>query len=1118
MMFRSVLLRGIAVFILSLCSVGVWSATYGYAQTPLAWIDNTAHTNVTWGGSAQCAAWNSAPVDDDGTAPINIGFTFNYGATGYTQVRVNSNGRLQFNNNYCGYGTQAIGPPPTYPYPYPDPNMNNTMRIYGADFCPAGGGGGCSGRVTYAALGVAPYRSFVVTWSQMREWNSGTSLFNVQVILYENGDFVYQYKDIANVSQGAGQVGWQISTVDYGLVDMTTVNSLAYTAVRFYKPTPPITEYRFDECTNGGAGGVLDTSGNNLNGTVNGGVTAGGTGILCTSYNFNGTNSFISVPHNALLNQPYVTVAAWVRHSAASFKAWEAILAKGDSTYRLHLNGGCSINGTNTSNAFTFGFNGGCGNADLNSGVVPVANQWYHVVGSYDGTTIKIFVNGVLKNSQALTTTIGTNALPLYIGENSQATGRNWSGDIDEIKVFDRALPDTEILSMYNNESQGLQRDGTLRLCTICNAVLGAFNAFDTVSPVGSVSGVIRTKIAGATFAASSGNIDVVSLSGGALVNFNGNTTVQFLDARNNSGAMDTNGCRSSWSVISTDAGLAAFTLNFPNVKRVSMPTITPVNSWPEVRVKVFVTATPTTNGCSSDAFAIRPSYISTTAALAQDADWQTGGNSRTLNNQGVNGGVVHAAGKPFSLSGLVAKNTVNNTTTNYAGSPTLVPGNLVLPDPAYCATNGFPCIPGTFSVTSWTYASGALSSASASYSEAGVFSWEVEDRNFATVDAGDSLKGQRYFRSNAVIYSGRFVPASYQINVNTPKLQTFGSSCAARSFTYMGQPFGYSTPPIVTATAVNGAATPGPTLNYLGVVGSGGIWKLTTPLAYNSAACVTGAATCATTRQNVPAAPTTTLTTTYTLSGASSPGWINSGLSSQPSVAVVNNNNGTSTLTYGPGENLTVYRNTPQAPFAATVNLTVQLSDYSESAVAGNPGFAGSPAQQPITGTLTATPISFDSGSAFNYGRLKLSSAYGSELLALQMPVQAEIYNGTTWLPNGADFCTTIPANAVAVGTSGPLAPTVAAAVTLNGGKANFKLTQGVTKYTGNVNVALNLAGSGPGGKDKSCITWGAQPASSSAALPWLQFPWCATGVDPNARANFGTSKAPYLYLRERY
>jgi hypothetical protein len=32
-----------------------------------------------------------------------------------------SNGRLQFGNNYCGYGTQTVGPPPTYPYPIPIP-------------------------------------------------------------------------------------------------------------------------------------------------------------------------------------------------------------------------------------------------------------------------------------------------------------------------------------------------------------------------------------------------------------------------------------------------------------------------------------------------------------------------------------------------------------------------------------------------------------------------------------------------------------------------------------------------------------------------------------------------------------------------------------------------------------------------------------------------------------------------------------------------------------------------------------------------------------------------------------------------------------------------------------
>ena len=118
-----------------------------------------------------------------------------------------------------------------------------------------------------------------------------------------------------------------------------------------------------------------------------------------------------------------------------------------------------------------------------------------------------------------------------------------FQGRLDETRIYSRVLADTEIAAIYANEVQGLQRDGSLRICTPCNATLGNFNAFDTSTAVGSVTGVIRTKIAGAALAASSGNIDVVSLSGGALASFTGNTTVQFLDASNNSGAMDTKGC-----------------------------------------------------------------------------------------------------------------------------------------------------------------------------------------------------------------------------------------------------------------------------------------------------------------------------------------------------------------------------------------------------------------------------------------------------------------------------------------------------------------------------------------------------------------------------------------------
>jgi len=1077
--FALVAVAGLAV----LCG-SVAAATYGYAPTTYAWLDpNDANpaltqTDVVWGGSSQCTAWNGAPIDDDGTGLINIGFNFTFGSTVYTQLRINSNGRLQFANNYCGYGTQTVGPPPTYPYNYPNANMNNTMRMYGADFCPTGGGGGCSGRVTYKSMGTAPYRSFVVTWSQMKEWNSGVSLFNVQVILYESGDFVYQYKDIANNSQGNGQVGWQLSTTDYDLVDLSSINSLAYTALRFYKPTAPIVEYRFDQC--GGASGavtvansVLDTSAvlPTLPGSPFGTITANNSnGMICTGFKFNGAGgTYISVPHNAKLNQPYVSVAAWVRHSTAALKNWEAILAKGDTTYRLHLNGGCSINAINTSKAFTFGFNGGCGNADLNSGVVPVAGQWYHVVGTYDGATIKIFVNGVLKNSQALVTTIGTNAFPLYLGENSQATGRNWNGDIDEIQVFDRALPDTEVLSMYNNGVVGLERTGTLRACSICGATLGGFNAFESSLPAGTISGAIKTKVAGQAFSANTGTVRVAALNAGRTATdttfSQTNVSVDLLDASAETGTADANGCFTGTTIISTltnqtvGGGTGTGTIN---------PTI--ANAYPKVRLRMYwppPLATATRIGCSSDLFAIRPSYIDVSAAVTTDNTWLTAGATRSLasanNSATANANVtantdrVHAAGLPFNVSNLVARNAAAATTTLYAGQPALIPGNLILPDPTLCVT----CLLGTFNIPAWTAAAGILSTTGATYSEVGSFSWEVEDRTFAAVDAIDSTKSQRYFRSNAVKYTGRFVPASYQITFAPPALQTFGAACAApRSFTYFGQPFGFISAPGATIKAMNGATTPAQTANYQGTPGAGGLWRLATPLSFSSGGYATPGQSFSVLRQD--AASKTRMTATYSLTAAT-PGWnwgsmtgsiagttltttavgfgsfavgqvisgtgVTAGTtitailtgtggvgtytvspgqvvasttivshSVQPSSATVaSSNNGSGTLAFSINDRFALYRNpvTPAAPYNATPTLALQLDDVSEAGAAVPANCAAAPG---IAGNPTCISGSIGSMTAAIAGTTMTVTAVGSGAFAVgQVLSGTGVASGTT-------------------------------------------------------------------------------------------------------------------------
>ena len=1130
-------LFGVCRCLLSVCCLLAWcigaqAATYGYAPIPLAWIDNATHTDVTWGGAAQCAAWNFAPVDDDGTAPINLGFSFTFGGTAYTQARINSNGRLQFGgNNFCGYGTQSPGPPPTYPYSYPDANMNNTLRVYGADFCPGGAPAPCAGRVTYATLGSAPNRRFVVTWSGMKEWHSGSSLFNVQIILEESGDFIYQYKDTANATQGVGQIGYQLSSSDYVAVDFTTVNSLAYSGLRFFKPSPPLAEYRFDECA-GAPNPAADVSGHGYQGTLFGGVSVASSGRICTADTFDGNTGYIGLPSSfpklgAAAGYTNFTIAAWINSSNVAKSGQRIYVDDQNNT------GGFAVSLGDGGAGMVRFFSRAVSPIIFDSPAVIGNGNWYLVVATHDATAKKrrlliYAANGSLVSdtSDIYSGNWGTDAGTAAIGgENAASTensaGYRFQGRIDETKIYNRLLTDGEIAAIAANEGQGLQRDGTLRVCPVCNPVLGIYNAFENSLPSGSLSGAIKTKIAGQTFAGSTGDLRIVALNAGRTGIDTGanasNIRVDFLDASNETGMPDGYNCYAGDTVIATTGNQ-----KINNGVGVISPSPNIAEAYPRVRLKIYSPpGNPTSIGCSNDVFAIRPAYFNIVGAVAQDADWQNPGNARGLNNLSINGGVVHAAGKPFSIAGLKATNAAGNPTTKYKGDPKLVPGNLVLPDPGYCTTNGFACAPGSFNVGSWSYASGTLSSAAASYSDAGAFSWEVEDRNFADVDSADSTKSQRYFRSNAVIYTGRFVPASYQLNLNSPLLQTFGSACATRSFTYLGQPFGYAVAPSVTVRAMNGAAAPAQTANYLGVIGSGGIWKLASPLLYNSAACSAPTQTCAMTRLDAASKTRFTATYGYTpIPATALPGWASLTPAMVGNADIVSANNGSGTLSFGATDRLALRRDTAiapdpttQAPFSANMTLTLQFDDLSEAGVAGNPAA--------ISGTLAATPLPFDAGNQFRLGRLRLVNAYGSELLPMRVPVRGEFYTGNGWSINGNDSCTSLPLNAFAVSNVIGAAPAIAAAtpnpLPLVNGQAT--LIFNATNLTGRFDLAANLNAAGA---DTSC---NATHGGVAANMPWLQGFWSsvcngtpAWAQDPNARIRLGSPKAPYIYLREMY
>ena len=76
-------------------------------------------------------------------------------------------------------------------------------------------------------------------------------------------------------------------------------------------------------------------------------------------------------------------------------------------------------------------------------------NAWTHVALTYDGATLRLFVNGTQVASRATTGAIQTTDNPLWIGGNSPY-GEYFTGLIDEVRVYNRALTQAEIQTDMN--------------------------------------------------------------------------------------------------------------------------------------------------------------------------------------------------------------------------------------------------------------------------------------------------------------------------------------------------------------------------------------------------------------------------------------------------------------------------------------------------------------------------------------------------------------------------------------------------------------------------------------------------------------------------------------------
>ncbi len=584
---------------------------------------------------------------------------------------------------------------------------------------------------------------------------------------------------------------------------------------------------------------------------------------------------------------------------------------------------------------------------------------------------------------------------------------------------------------------------------------VASFNVVETGADP--VTGRIFTKIAAQDI-----SVDIVARDGSnnLVTGFTGAVTVELVDASTGGGvcaSMTQIKLLSNQTFTGGDAGRHPLSAGqFES------------NSWRNVKFRIsHPTSSPTVTSCSTDAFAIRP--LQFVNILVRDQDRTTAGTTRTLDNTANPGtGNVHNAGRPFRID-ATARNNVGADTTNYTpdnGQPVAVLSQCGVA--AVCpATPGAVTASGNYSV-----ASGVITNATAGYNDVGAFNLVLQDQTFTAVDSTDPgyPDPTTHYISSSAVTVGRFVPDYFSLEAGsaiTPRSDI--GACSGSSFTYMGERMDL----VFTLRARDSANNVTP--NYTGA--TLGALVLNSSGSYGFGAIDSIAPTPLTARLDLSLIATIPATWSAGSANITAPVGIQRAAS-------------------------------PDGPYAS-LGLGIAPSD-------------------PDAVTLQAIALNLDAdnsggmerariggATAVRFGRLRLLNASGGLNLDLPVNIETQHWNGSGFVTNAADTCTTLSAGSLSLGSY-----TAGGGIT-SSNLDNSHITPATITFVSPAGVGnLKLTKPDAGATAGSATLTVDLVAESKA---YLQGNWGVPtfSANPSSRVSFGTFGAKprsFIFNRENY
>src|ERR1017187_1238859 len=196
-----------------------------------------------------------------------------------------------------------------------------------------------------------------------------------------------------------------------------------------------------------------DATANDLVGTNNGVLengTAYAPGKVGYAFTFNGSNQCVAIPSIPAANE-LLSVTAWVYPTAYTQLGYAGV--SGGTIIDENEGGGYSGWNLGITSSGLIWFWPSPNNDRFSKASIPL-NTWTFISVNYDGTNTYFYINGALDSSYATPTPLGSPAL-FKIGSKSWIAGY-WSGVLDEIQIYNRAISASEIQAIYHAGTNGM--------------------------------------------------------------------------------------------------------------------------------------------------------------------------------------------------------------------------------------------------------------------------------------------------------------------------------------------------------------------------------------------------------------------------------------------------------------------------------------------------------------------------------------------------------------------------------------------------------------------------------------------------------------------------------------